>query len=383
MLRRDHLRDDEALEFIENGFRDDVIRFHVMDCAPCRSMLADMLVLIRGLRFKGGGQAALVQKQSPLLRDRRPSRPTRAFAPMKPDSQTIFSEPHVGSHQIRRFYSAAHEWGNAEPEFLDVAQHLMKCDVCLSQFLTLSRRLAPDTETMKKVLNTATALGPPSRKAIPRHKGKPLDVFDSLIDILRAKAADILELANRSTGTSASYISNSEPPASMDSISDIQFSEMRSYDVPAFMRKEPGEPFLLHSDARFDGREWGVVLTISGSATIPDPTVVSYELADAKGNILRVGRFDKAGELTVGADEPISEVKIFTKDAGMVFEVHFPDVRERGVLRQVEKAIAQLDVAIRRENELRKQLDAVSDRRTDAQKHLEQLLRDIGRIRRP
>lgn len=380
MLRRDHLRDDEALEFIENGFRDDVIRFHVMDCAPCRSMLADMLVLIRGLRFKGDDQA-LEQKEASPMKGRLPSRPTRAFAPMKSGSPTIFSQPHVGSHQIRKFYSAAHEWENAEREFMDVAKHLMTCDVCLSQFLALSRRLAPDTETMKKVLNTAAALAVPSRKEIPRHKGRPLDVFDSLIDMLRAKATDILELANRSTGTSASYISNSEPPVSMDRISDFQFSEARSYDAPAFSRKEPQEPFRLHSDARIDGGEWVVVLTISGSATTPDPTVVSYELADAKGNILRAGRFNKAGQLTAGADEPISEVKVSAKDAGMVFEVLFPDVRERGVLRQVEKAIAQLDVAILRENQLREQLGGVIDRRADAQKHLEKLLRDIGRIR--
>lgn len=380
MLRRDHLRDDEALEFIENGFRDDVIRFHVMDCAPCRSMLADMLVLIRGLRFKVDDQA-LEQKEASPMKDRMPSRLTGALAWMKPDSPTIFSQRHVGLHQIRRFYAAAHEWGNAEREFLDVAQHLMTCDACLSQFLALSRRLAPDTETMKKVLNTAAALAIPSRKEIPRHKGKPLDVFDSLIDMLRAKAADILDLANRSSGFPSSYF-RTDDSVFMDRVSLIQFSEERSYDVPAFMRKEPEEPFLLHSDARFDGGEWVIVLTISGSATHPDPTVVSYELADAKGNILRAGKFNKAGELTARADEPISEVKISANDAGMVFEVLFPDIRERGVLRQVEKAIAQLDVAIRRENELREQLDGVRDRRTDAQKHLEKLLRDIDRIRR-
>jgi hypothetical protein len=370
MLRRDHLRDEEVLEFIENGFRDDVIRFHVMDCAPCRSLLADTLVLIRSLKRQGNAEApASGREATPVALGRSDSKSIRGFAPMRLSEPIRTGHAHAESRQLRRFYSAAHEWEDADRNFLDVAQRLMACDVCLSQFLALSHQLAPDSETMKKVLNVAAAL--PSVKRF--------DVFAGMIDRLKVSAEKLVSSAERLA--SLRFSKSLEVSSRIESSYDLQFSETMDSVGIAFDMAVPAEDFQLEFDPQLKGDHWNILLSISGRLANEDPTAVSFELRDSREQTLLTGMFDAMGVAVAPADMPVAEVKVAAKDSAQVFPVLFPNERELRLARQMEVAIARLNEAMDREHRLRRELEGAIDRRGDAQEHLRHLLEELDRLR--
>lgn len=146
-MRIDHLDENLLFEFVDRGVTNSGFQHHIRQCGLCRSRFADTLVLVGGLRSLKGES-----KPDGLSKHPSDSFPDLARPLSKPEKEQTVE--HVYSSALSSFLAAAYEWEAADERFFSTASHLLACSTCFSEFLRISKELAPNVQTIKKIANS-------------------------------------------------------------------------------------------------------------------------------------------------------------------------------------------------------------------------------------
>jgi len=366
MIRRDHLLEEELLHYLERGLDDTVIDFHLLECGLCRSRAVDTLVVVRGLPFakavyetmgkqvrrapsRGGKEIRFLEMDS--IRDRFLLDPKSALLPT---DDTVSHHPE--NRELTLFYESAHEWAEANRDFLCIARHLMRCDRCFSAYVGLSFRLDPNPETMKKVLNS-----------LPAPPGPPVRALDAIAAYLRSRLGDLGQRISEYQTRSSEFLFSQQANADYGSQQSASFRRARG-PVP------PPRPSVVVRAIR-EGGDWQFRLRFTAGKTT---TPVTFEIQDDVGAVLASGNADDDGHLAViPSDSPARSVVITEGGERTRFALMLPDERQLSAIDRLESLMKQLERVIDQERELGERFDRATREREALQGRIQELLDDL------